>query len=164
MSSKCVIEDEITEKIGVLTRRETEARIIIPFFNALCSEFGRDSVVSILKSTILEISKNQGDQLAKRYGTGVEAFFETLKFWMKDGALEIDILDKNEETLDFNVTRCKYAEMYHSLGITELGKVLSCNRDAALIEGFNASASLKRKKTIMNGDKCCNFRYTFPKK
>ena len=71
MSSKCVIEDEITEKIGVLTRRETEARIIIPFFNALCSEFGHDSVVSILKSTILEISKNVAQE-----------FVNVLQFWI----------------------------------------------------------------------------------
>ena len=37
-------------------------------------------------------------------------------------------------------------------------------RDAALIEGFNSNASLTREKTIMNGDKCCTFRYSFHEK
>ena len=51
--------------------------------------------------------------------------------------------------------------MYKALGIQDLGAVLSCNRDAAMIEGFNKNAHLDRKTTIMSGGKCCTFRYTF---
>ena len=47
-----------------------------------------------------------------------------------------------------------------ALGIPELGAVLSCNRDAALIEGFNPSVTLVRTQTIMEGAPCCDFRYT----
>ncbi len=164
MSNKFELSDEITEKIGVLARRETEARIIAPFFKALCDKFDKEKVFSILEASILDISRNQGKQLSKKYGTDVDAFLKTLEFWMQDGALEIDILEKNDNKLDFNVTRCKYAEMYSLLGITDLGEVLSCNRDAALIEGFNSNASLTREKTIMKGDKCCTFRYSFHEK
>ena len=99
--------------------------------------------------------------MSKEYGNNVDAFLDTLKFWTKDDALEIDVLEKSDSKLSFNVTRCKYAEMYNALGISDLGAVLSCNRDAALIEGFNSKASLDRKETIMSGDKCCTFRYTF---
>ena len=51
--------------------------------------------------------------------------------------------------------------MYKALGIQDLGAVLSCNRDAAMIEGFNENARLDRETTIMGGGKCCTFRYTF---
>ena len=51
--------------------------------------------------------------------------------------------------------------MYKSMGVNSLGAILSCNRDGALIEGFNKKAKLDRKQTIMNGDKCCTFRYRF---
>ena len=74
-----------------------------------------------------------------------------------------NLLEKSDTKLSFDVTRCKYAEMYRELGISNLGAVLSCNRDASLIEGCNPTASLDRKETIMAGGKCCTFRYTFKK-
>jgi hypothetical protein len=49
--------------------------------------------------------------------------------------------------------------MYRALGIPELGEVLSCQRDAALIEGFNPDVTLTRTQTIMQGAACCDFRY-----
>ena len=87
-----------------------------------------------------------------------------MEFWTQDNALEIDIIEKNQTTLDFDVVRCRYAEMYESLGIKELGATLSCNRDYALIEGFNPDATLLREKTIMSGGDCCTFRYNFSAK
>ena len=161
MNKETKLKDEITQKIGVLTRRETEARILVPFFKSLSEKFGEEEVASILEKTIMDLSRTQGAELSEKYGSGVESFLETLQFWTQDGALEIDVLEKNEKKLDFDVTRCKYAEMYKALGIQDLGALLSCNRDAAMIEGFNPKASLDRKTTIMSGGKCCTFRYTF---
>jgi hypothetical protein len=50
--------------------------------------------------------------------------------------------------------------MYRSLGMAELGAVLSCNRDYSLVEGFNPEIQLERKQTIMQGASCCTFRYS----
>ena len=160
------MKDELTQKIGVLNRRETEARVIAPFVDSLIKSFGKEKVIPILEETVMTLARNQGSSMAKEYGNDVSAFLETLKFWTQDGALEIDLLEKNETKLDFNVTRCRYAEMYKALGIQDLGAVLSCNRDAAMIQGFNKDAYLDRKTTIMSGGECCTFRYTFdnPKK
>ena len=160
-NEKTRLKDELTQKIGVLMRRETEVRILIPFLQDLYKEFSKEKILNVLEKTIKEIAKIQGEELSKEYGKNVDAFLDTLKFWTKDDALEIDVLEKSDSKLSFNVTRCKYAEMYSALGISDLGAVLSCNRDAALIEGFNPKASLDRKETIMSGDKCCTFRYTF---
>ena len=160
-NKKTHLKDELTQKIGVLMRRETEVRRLIPFLQDLYKEFSKEKILNILEKTIKEIAKRQGKELSKEYGNNVDAFLDTLKFWTKDDALEIDVLEKSDSKLSFNVTRCKYAEMYNALGISDLGAVLSCNRDAALIEGFNSKASLDRKETIMSGDKCCTFRYTF---
>jgi hypothetical protein len=49
--------------------------------------------------------------------------------------------------------------MYASLGLQELGGLLSCNRDYALIEGFNPSIKLTRTQTIMEGAPHCDFRF-----
>ena len=155
------LQDQITQKIGVLLRRETEARILIPFLKDLFEVIGKEKTITVLEKTIKQVAKTQGEDLSKEYGNNVDAFLETLSFWTKDNALEIDILEKSDSKLSFNVTRCKYAEMYNDMGINDLGAVLSCNRDASLIEGFNSKAKLERKETIMKGDKCCTFRYNF---
>ena len=43
--------------------------------------------------------------------------------------------------------------------MAEMGKVLPCARDFALIEGFNPNIHLKRTQTIMEEAEYCDFRY-----
>ena len=154
-------KDLITQKIGVLNRRETEARILLPFLEKLFESFDRQVVLTILANTVKELARKQGKDLSCDYGNDIEAFIETLEFWKQDGALEIDVLEKSDTKLNFNVTRCKYAEFYKAMGMEDLGTILSCNRDFAMIEGFNEKAKLKREKTILSGSSCCTFRYEF---
>ena len=49
MGSDTKLKDELTQKIGVLTRRETEARIIAPFVDALIKNFGKEKIIPILE-------------------------------------------------------------------------------------------------------------------
>lgn len=150
--------------IGVLKRREIEARVVGPLLEALGEEFGRERVQEVAGDTIVQIARQQGEELAKSLGGCTLAHFAaSLEAWKKDGALQIEVLEQNEERFDFNVTRCRYAEMYRALGIPELGTLLSCNRDRALIEGFNPQADLERTQTIMEGAAFCDFRYRLSK-
>jgi hypothetical protein len=93
-------------------------------------------------------------------GCSLQHFEGTLDRWTADEALEITVRESSEETFAFDVTRCRYAEMYRALGIPELGAILSCNRDAALIGGFNPDVTFTRTQTIMGGASHCNFVYT----
>ncbi len=153
--------DTLTQSIGVLKRREVEARILSPVIDVLSDKFGRDQVVEVVAKVVIELAKKQGCELSAEFGDSSEAFMETLKFWQMDGALEIEVLEQTETTLNFDVKRCKYAEMYTALGISDFGSVLSCGRDNAMIEGFNPRASLTRDETILSGSERCTFRYDF---
>jgi len=154
--------DTLTQRIGVLNRREVEARILAPVIDALGERFGREEVIEIVRETIVGLAQQQGAELAQAMGgCGSDAFRDSLVHWMRDDALQIDVLEHSEEKLDFNVKRCRYAEMYRALGIPELGAVLSCNRDNAMIEGFNPEADLQRSQTLLGGASHCDFRYTF---
>jgi hypothetical protein len=147
-------------EIGVLKRREIEARIIGPFVDALSAQFDREQVLEILRTTIINIARQQGAERAAAMGdNSLSAFAQSAGDWRKGNALEIDVLEQNDERYSFNVTRCRYAEMYRSLGLAELGAVLSCNRDYSLVEGFNPEIELVREQTIMQGAPCCTFRY-----
>jgi len=158
-------EDELNARLGVLTRREVEARILIPVINALGDAFGRDEVLAVVRDAIIKIAREQGAVLSQQMGgNSLKHFVDSLAYWTKDNALEIDVIEESDEALSFNVTRCRYAELYESLGIREIGTTFSCTRDFALIEGFNPDISLERTQTIMEGADFCDFRYRRKKK
>jgi hypothetical protein len=71
----------------------------------------------------------------------------------------MDVIEQTAERFSFNVTRCRYAEMYRALGIPEVGALLSCNRDFSLVEGFNPAVTLTRTQTVMEGAPHCDFRF-----
>jgi len=146
--------------VGVLTRREIEARMLAPVIEALGERFGRDEVVAIVRDVIVALAREQGRAMAEtRQDASLTTFASTLEPWTRDDALRLEVREQSDDRLSFDVTRCRYAEMYRALGIPELGAVLSCNRDAALIEGFNPGVTLVRTQTIMQGAPCCDFRY-----
>lgn len=151
--------DRLNE-IGVLKRREIEARILGPMLEALGQEFGHDRVRQIARDTIVALARQQGDQLAAAMGGRSLAHLAgSMDNWTRDDALRIDVLQQDEETFSFNVTRCRYADMYRALGLADLGALLSCNRDYALVEGFSPETELTRTQTIMQGATHCDFRY-----
>lgn len=157
--------DTLNESIGVLTRREVEARILAPVVDALGNEFGRQKVIGILRETIVRIAEEQGALLSQLMGgDSLEHFYKSLEFWTKDGAIEVETIEQTDEVFSFNVKRCRYAELYEKLGIAELGTSLSCARDFALIKGFNPNIKLKRTQTLMEGADFCDFRYRLNKK
>jgi hypothetical protein len=160
MSATHLPPDTLNARIGVLARREVEARMLAPLIEALGAEFGRERVIEIVRETIIRIAQAQGAVLAESMGSdGLPALAESLRFWTQDNALEIEVLEQSEQAFEFNVTRCRYAELYRALGIPELGAVFSCNRDGALIEGFNPDVKFTRTQTIMQGAPFCDFRY-----
>lgn len=147
-------------EIGVLKRREIEARILSAFLENLGEAFSREQVLDVLRRTVVEIARRQGADLAKSMGgCSLIHFAASLAAWRKGDAMQIDLIRQDELEYSFNVTRCRYAEMYQSLGITDLGVILSCGRDAALIEGFNPQIELTRTHTIMEGAQTCDFSY-----
>ena len=153
-------EDDLNARLGVLTRREVEARILIPVINALGDNFGGAQVLAVVRDTIVRIAREQGAVLSQQMGgNSLKNFVNSLAYWTRDEALEIDMIEDSDEVLSFNVTRCRYAELYESLGIREIGTTFSCTRDFALIEGFNPDISLERTQTIMEGAPHCDFRY-----
>ena len=110
-------------EIGVLKRREIEARILLPVIEALGKEFGKDRVVEIVRDVIVDVAQAQGREVAAQQGgDSLGHLAKALQDWQKGDAYEMDVLEQNDERFSFNVTRCRYAELYRSLGIPELHK------------------------------------------
>lgn len=146
--------------ITLLEQREIEARIVGPIFRAFAREIGEARAREILAGVIRELAKTGGEQAAQRAG-GAELvqLGSVIETWKRGGALELDVLREEKDHLDFNVTRCRFAEMYRRLGLEDLGAILSCDRDGAMIEGFNPEIHYERTQTLLEGASHCDFRY-----
>lgn len=149
--------------VGVLKRREIEARIVMPIVERLGREFGAERVRELAAEVIIEVAKSQGATMAELMGgNDLSVFADSMEAWTRGGALEIDVVDQTPNRFAFNVTRCKYAEMYRELGDADLGARMSCNRDGTMIEGFNPDITFTRTQTIMGGASHCDFVYELP--
>jgi len=148
-------------QINLLARREIEARIAGPLLKAFVKEFGREKVLAVTRELIGSLAKESGRQLAQKVGgDSIRSFAKGMAAFSAGGALEIKELELSDKRYVFNVTRCRYAEMYRELGLADLGVTLSCARDFALVVGFNPRMRLTRTKTIMEGCDHCDFNIT----
>ena len=151
-------------QIGILARREIEARIAGPLIKAFMAEIGDERALEIAREVIVSLARESGEMLRQLVGeNSLEQFARGLPLWNRDDALIFDIPESTPEKLSMNVTRCRYAEMYKELGLADLGFTLSCGRDYAMVEGFNPKIKLERTQTIMEGSNHCDFRYTLEK-
>lgn len=152
---------EDLSQINILTRREIEARIAGPLIKAFIEEFGQDRVLTIVSRLIKSLARESGAELAQKMGSDTIAYFSRgLSAWKAGGALEMEELELTQTRYNFDVIRCRFADMYKKLGMEDLGFVLSCSRDFDLVEGFNPKMKLVRTKTIMEGYDRCDFRIT----
>lgn len=142
-----------------LERRKIEAGVLIPMVQAFQSAIGKDRANEIAREVILELARKDGETWAERFGTDLEAMRNVTDLWAAGGSLEIKSVGQSNGHLDFNVTRCKYAEFYKDLGLPDLGYLFHCNRDFGMVQGFSSNISLRRTQTIMQGADHCDFRF-----
>ena len=151
--------------IPILELRRIEANIIKPIYQAMVKNLGTQKAQHILGSAIEEAAVEQGKSLAResKAGPNLKEFIDLFERWKVGGALEVEVLQESEDKFDFNITRCRYAEMYRDMDMGEIGHLLSCGRDGSFCKGYDPRIKLERTKTIMGGASHCDFRYTVKK-
>jgi hypothetical protein len=150
--------------IPLLQQREIEANVIAPLVRAFAAEVGEARAREVLAGVVRELARQAGCAAAAALGgNDLSHLRRAVDRWKAGGALELDVLRDDAEAFEFNVTRCRYAEMYRRLGLADLGPVLSCSRDGTMIEGFNPAIAFERTQTLMEGAAYCDFRYHQPK-
>jgi len=146
-------------KITHLERRRIEAGVLVPMIRAMQRELGEARANEIARKVIVELARRDGERWAAQFGADLAALDRVSGVWSAGGSLEIEPLRRSDRVLEFNVTRCRYAEYFKELGLPELGALFHCARDFAMVEGFNPGIGLKRTQTIMEGAPHCDFRF-----
>ncbi|MCX8572632.1 MULTISPECIES: L-2-amino-thiazoline-4-carboxylic acid hydrolase [Hyphomicrobiales] len=147
--------------LGILARRRIEAEIIKPIYEEMAARFGREAARETLRAAITKAAIEAGKKFAAAETGPVDlkSFAALQPKWRQDDALHFEVLTETADRFDYNVTRCRYAEMYHSMGLGEIGTLLSCQRDGTFCQGYNPRISMERTRTIMEGGGSCDFRY-----
>lgn len=148
-------------ELGILARRRIEAEIIKPIYEILVRDYGKDKAAAVIGEAVSQAAVEAGKQFAARepHGPDLQGFIALQGLWEKDDALKVDVIATDATHFDYDVHRCRYAEMYHAMGLGEIGHLLSCNRDELFIVGYDPRVELKRSQTIMGGASHCDFRY-----
>ena len=150
--------------LTLLERRRLEAGVLVPVIRAMQAEFGEERVNQVVGKAIREIARAQGE--AVRAANNIDTMAALAERFqqgpLREGSLIVDVVENDEAHFGFNVTRCKFVEMYEEMGARDLGFLLSCNRDFAMFEGMAPDLDFERTQTRMQGASHCDFRYRKP--
>lgn len=149
----------------ILLRRRVEAMILKHVLDVITERSGREEAEAVIGETCSRSAIEQGKQLAAEldHAPDLTDFAAIQPAWTREDALRIETIEASEEKMDFNVTRCRYSEMYKEMGLGDIGHLLSCNRDGDFCIGYNPDIELTRTQTIMKGASHCDFRYRMKK-
>ena len=148
--------------IPMFEQRRIEAMILKHVYDTLKQSHGIEVAQRTIAAAVRSSSIEQAKEFAAKVGgkTSIQTFVDRQSLWKLGGAMEMEVKEQTETSYVFNVTRCRYAEMYRDMGLGEIGHLLSCQRDATFCEGYDSRMRLKRTQTIMQGAGHCDFHYT----
>jgi L-2-amino-thiazoline-4-carboxylic acid hydrolase len=147
--------------ISHLMRREIQAPIAACLIREFMKVFGYEKAMDAATAAIRADALTAGRMMADKFGgnTLKELGRIVREMWSEDDAIVISMLEESDKLLSFDVTRCRYVELYDRMGMRELGYCLSCSRDESFARGFNPRIRLLRTQTIMQGAPHCDFRF-----
>lgn len=147
--------------LPIIERRRIEAEILKEVFDVLAESHGPEVAEATVDAAVSRAAVAAGAKFRAELGRdpNLADFAEILPNWTANDALSIDLHEATPDRLSFDVTRCRYAEMYREMGLGRIGHVLSCNRDGEFCKGYNPEMKLERTETLMLGGSRCDFRY-----
>jgi L-2-amino-thiazoline-4-carboxylic acid hydrolase len=150
----------------MLERRRIEAEILKHVYDTLKQSHGVEVARATLADAVRRSSIAQAAEFAAQVGgnTSLTTFIDRQAAWRAGDALTIEIKEQTDTRYVYNVTRCRYAEMYRDMGLGEIGHLLSCQRDGTFCEGYDKRLKLERTQTLMQGASHCDFHYTYEDK
>ncbi len=152
-----------TVTLPMIERRRIEATILKHVYETLKASHGDAIARTTIAESVRRSSIEQGRQMAAEAGgeTSLQSFAAIMPRWSQDDAITMEMKESTDTKLEFNITRCRYSEMYKEMGLGEIGHLLSCQRDGTFCEGYDKHLKLTRTQTIMQGASHCDFKYKY---
>src|ERR1700694_333744 len=109
-----VIDDYLVDpEVSLLDKTRMQAQVLVPVLRALRAELGKDKADAVVKQALRDWSK----QLFAAIGDSIEgsprrkwATIQSAWSEVSGRDIEVEILRHDNEALEFDVTRCRFAE------------------------------------------------------
>ena len=160
-----VLDDYLVDpRISLLDKTRIQAQVLVPVLRALRAELGKDQADAIVRQALRDWSKALFGAIGEAIEGSPRRKWATLQGALNEVSareVEFEIKRHDEEALDIDVTRCRFAEFFRALDEPELGALLICETDVDIASAGGDEVSLERAQTIMHGAPSCTFRYKF---
>jgi hypothetical protein len=154
----------VDPQLSLLDKTRFQAQVLVPVVRALRAELGRDKADALARQALREWSRRLFADIADGIEGSPRGKWASLqKVFGEVSGREVDyaVLRRDEEALDIDVTRCRFADFFRALDEPELGALLICAADFDIAAVGEGEVSLARRQTIMQGAPSCTFRYRF---
>lgn len=161
-------EDKFKNKIEMTYEQFYRALfgMTIDVFCLMEEEVGREEALERISKLSCEKTKESLKRsLEKEEINDLKDFIKVYKRQLDSdlfkNTLSYEIKEESDETFKFDVNRCIRAEIFKEFDSQDIGYEVACQPDFEVLSVFHPNLKLKRTKTLMDGDECCNFEYAW---
>ncbi len=148
-----------TDELTPYEQVELQMAMVVPLIRDLQAILGDEVVLDALRE------RNRRQIAAARARARTDVPFEKrvgrierdFASFAQGGTLEYDARRTPDGELEFDVRVCRFAELMQRLDAQDLGSLLLCSQDEAVVAG--AGTRLDRTQTRMQGARFCDFRF-----
>lgn len=141
--------------VSVLEAVKIQSRIVIPIVKALERELGRERAHALVGRAIAEAYVGYRE----RRGFEADAHPRTEEASGLDFPVERAVVEDGDDAYGFDITGCRFAEYFRSIGEPEIGALMTCGVDFAAEARLRPGWSFERTQTRMQGAPHCDFRW-----
>jgi L-2-amino-thiazoline-4-carboxylic acid hydrolase len=141
-------------KPSVLEAVKIQARGVIPIVKTLERELGKTRAHLIVGNALAEdYAQWQGRRIPARNLHPRESSGTTVF------PVESVVVDDTDSSFGVNMTTCRFAEYFRSIGEPEIGALLTCGVDFANEANLRPNWEFRRTQTLMQGAPFCDLRW-----
>ncbi|MEM2914046.1 MAG: L-2-amino-thiazoline-4-carboxylic acid hydrolase [Candidatus Bathyarchaeia archaeon] len=126
---------------------------------------GRERAFEIIgkanERALIELAEEQVDALGgfKNFEDYKVFFRKALTSPFLSCIVRGSIAKETPKEIAAHITDCLWHKTFRKLNATDLGYVVCCQPDFAVASHYHPKIKMKRTKTLMQGDECCNHTY-----
>jgi len=156
------MEITINQQISFLDQAKIQAQVLVPSLKALRAELGEERANTLVTTALRNWLRDMILQAGALIPGSPKEKWEALNAASLPRIgrdVDFQMLKQEPETMEINITGCRYADIFRAIGEPELGNVLLCEGDVHIAEVGSPEVEFTRTQTIMKGAKYCDFRY-----
>jgi hypothetical protein len=154
----------VDPRLSLLDKVRIQAQVLVPVLRALREELGSEKADALVVRALRDWSRRLFAAIGNSVDGGPRrkwAAMHTAMARVTEQDVAVEMKRHDRDALEFDITRCRFAEFFRALGEPELGALLVCETDFDIAAAGADAVSFTRDQTIMRGAPTCPFRYLF---